>query len=70
VNQLFAALVILALFGGTDWGLAAQLAVGIPVVAAFCVAFLPFSQTLWAGVEYVTDCINAEPWVQGSREGR
>jgi uncharacterized protein (DUF983 family) len=71
VNQVFAALVILAVFAGTDWSLATQLAVSIPVVVAFCALFLPFSQTIWAGVEYVTDCINAEPWIvrrEGPRE--
>jgi len=63
VNQIFAALVILIVFTQTDWSLAVELAVSIPIVAVFCVAFLPFSQTVWAGVEYVTDCINAEPWI-------
>ena len=57
VNQVFAALVILCVFVLTDWSLAVELAVSIPLVVVFCAAFLPFSQTLWAGVEYVTDCI-------------
>lgn len=65
VNQVFAALVILCVFVLFDWSLAVELAVSIPLVVLFCLAFLPFSQTLWAGVEYVTDCINGEPWVAG-----
>jgi uncharacterized protein (DUF983 family) len=69
VNQIFAALVILVVFTQTDWSLATELAVSIPLVALFCAAFLPFSQTLWAGVEYVTDCINAEPWVEPAGDG-
>ena len=63
VNQMFAAIVILIVFTQTDWSLTKELCVSIPIVAVFCAAFLPFSQTVWAGVEYVTDCINAEPWV-------
>ena len=63
VNQVFAAAVILLVFTTTDWSLAKELTVSIPIVAVFCVAFLPFSQTIWAGVEYVTDSINAEPWI-------
>ncbi len=62
VNQVFAALVILAVVLCTDWGLAVQLAVSIPVVVAFCIAFLPWSQAIWAGVEFATDCINREEW--------
>jgi len=65
VNQVFAAVVILIVFGLTDWSLGLELAVSIPLVALFCLAFLPFSQVIWAGVEYVTDCINGEPWVAG-----
>jgi uncharacterized protein (DUF983 family) len=66
VNQVFAAVVILVVFGLTDWSLAVELAVSIPLVALFCAAFLPFSQVIWTGVEYVTDWINGEPWIAGA----
>ena len=72
VNQVFAALVILAVVLTTDWSLGVQLAVSIPLVVGFCVVFLPFSQTIWAGVEYLTDSVNAEPWAAeegGAEEG-
>lgn len=65
VNQVFAAAVLVCVFALTDWSLGVELLVSIPLVVLFCIAFLPFSQTLWAGVEYVTDCINGEPWVAG-----
>jgi uncharacterized protein (DUF983 family) len=65
VNQVFAAAVLVCVFALTDWSLGVELAVSIPLVVLFCIAFLPFSQTLWAGVEYVTDCINGESWVAG-----
>ena len=64
VHQVFAAVVILVIFAGTDWGLALQLSVSIPVVLAFCIAFLPWSQSIWAGIEFATDCVNREEWAQ------
>ncbi len=64
VNQVFAALLILSIWLCSDWSIPVALAISVPVVLIFCVAFLPFSQSLWAGIEYVTDCINAEPWIR------
>ena len=69
VNQVFAAAIILIVVLTTDWGLATQLAVSIPLVVAFCLAFLPFSQTIWAAVEYFTDRVNAESWTDGDGGG-
>jgi uncharacterized protein (DUF983 family) len=63
VTEVFAALVIAALWLSFDWSLARYLLVGVPLVLAFCVFFLPFSQALWIGVEYLTDASNDEPWV-------
>ncbi len=68
VNQVFAAIVILVVFTSTDWSTTRQIAVSLSVVLVVCAVFLPFSQTLWAGFEYVTDRINAEPWVEGDDE--
>ena len=64
VNQLFAAGVIGAIWMGTDWGLVTSLLVGIPVVLVFCFAFLPWAQSIWVGVEYATDAVNREEWVE------
>ena len=63
VTQVFAALVIALVWLGTDWGPGLSIAVSLPIVALFCFAFFPYSQALWVAVEYVTDVINAEPWV-------
>lgn len=62
VTQVFAALVIAVVWIGTDWSVALSIAVALPIVGAFCFAFLPYSQALWVAVEYRTDVINAEPW--------
>jgi uncharacterized protein (DUF983 family) len=71
VTQVFAAVVIALVWLGTDWGVVRSIAVTLPVVALFCFAFLPYSQALWVAVEFVTDVINAEPWVApDSREAR
>ncbi|MEM7306375.1 MAG: DUF983 domain-containing protein [Planctomycetota bacterium] len=69
VNQVFAALVILVVVLLTDWGLTTQLLVSVPIVVLFCAAFLPFSQTIWAAVEYATDSINGEAWAEDRSDG-
>lgn len=64
VTQVFAALVILVLVVGTDWRPALQIAVGLPLVVAFCALFLPRSMALWVAIEYATDVSNGEAWAR------
>jgi uncharacterized protein (DUF983 family) len=63
VNQLFAVAVMAAFWFFSDWGVAASLAVAVPVVLGFSVLFLPYSMALWVAVEYWTDVKNGERWV-------
>lgn len=67
VTEAFAALVIAAVWIGTEWGTLTSLAVGVPLVAGFCFWFLPYSQSLWAAVEYGTDLHNGEEWAHPRR---
>ena len=64
VTEVFAALVIAALWLGTDWSTAVSLCVGVPLVGAFAFWFLPRSRALWCAVEYATDVGNDEPWTR------
>jgi uncharacterized protein (DUF983 family) len=64
VSELFAAAVIFAVVLATDWGVALSLAVGAPLVLAFCAWFLPRSIGLWVAIEYLTDLHNGEPWAR------
>lgn len=64
VTEVFAAVLIGVLWIAFDWSVARYLAVSVPLVLAFCVAFLPVSQSIWVGVEYLTDLGNREPWAQ------
>jgi uncharacterized protein (DUF983 family) len=64
VSQFFAALVFFAVFFLTDWSQAASLAVGVPLVVAFCYGFMPLSMALWTAVEYLTDVSNREWWAR------
>ena len=66
VTELFAAAVVAAIWLGTDWDAAVSIAVGLPLVLAFCFAFLPVSNALWTAVEFATDVANREPWVRES----
>jgi uncharacterized protein (DUF983 family) len=61
VTELFAATVALGLFWLTDWSVATGLAVGAPLVACFCYAFLPVAIAFWTAVEYATDVAGGEP---------
>jgi uncharacterized protein (DUF983 family) len=67
VNQLFAALVFVLVWGGTDWGFGASLAVSVPVVLVFSYAFLPWSMGLWTAVEYAHDVQSREWWARPRR---
>ena len=64
VTQLLAAAMIGLAWVCTDWGVATFLGVSIPLMFAFCAVSLPFCQSLWVGVEYVTDANNGESWVR------
>jgi len=63
-SELFAAVVAVALFFGTDWSAALALPVGIALVLAFAAWFLPYSMSLWVAVEYATDVGNGEWWAK------
>lgn len=63
VNQAFAALFVAGIYLLTDWGVARSLAVSVPLVLLFSLAFLPVSMAFWVAVEYWTDVRNGEPWV-------
>jgi uncharacterized protein (DUF983 family) len=64
VSQVFAAAVFWVIWLTTDWSANLALAVGAPVVIAFCYSFLPLSMSLWTAVEYVTDVSNQEWWAR------
>jgi len=64
VSQAFAALVFFAVYFFTDWSRAVSLAVGLPIVVAFCYGFLPMSMAIWTAVEYLTDVANREWWAK------
>lgn len=62
VNELFAVAVLLFLWFVVDWSVVQSLVVGLSVVLAFSVAFLPYSMALWVAIEYWTDVHNGESW--------
>ena len=64
VTQVFACALIFAIWFLTDWSVLVSTAVSLPLVALFCVVFLPYSQSIWVAVEYTTDVINDEEWVR------
>ena len=64
VTQVFAIALVGIVYGFTDWSVGLSIGVVLPIVAAFCYLFLPFSQSIWVAVEYVTDAANGEEWVQ------
>lgn len=70
VNQVFACLVITLVWIFTDWSVLVSLLVSVPLVGAFCFAFLPWSQSLWVAIEYVSDYVDREPWVAPRPPGR
>ena len=64
VGQLFACALIWIAWLFTSWSPAVFFTVAVPLVLAFCALLLPFSQAFWVAVEYVTDAVNREAWVQ------
>jgi uncharacterized protein (DUF983 family) len=67
ITQIFGALVIAAVWLGTDWGALRSIAVGVPIVLIFSVLFQPYSMAIWVWVEYLTDIGNREKWVRPPR---
>lgn len=64
ISQVFACLLILAAWLLTDWSAGTFIAVAAPIVLIFCFLLLPVAQCFWIAVEYVTDAVNGEDWVQ------
>jgi uncharacterized protein (DUF983 family) len=64
VSQVFAAALSVLLWVVTDLGVFSGLAVGTPLVLAFCYGTLPMSMALWIAVEYLTDVANQEWWAR------
>jgi uncharacterized protein (DUF983 family) len=67
VTQIVAAVLILAIFFGTDWSVTISLLVSVPIVFAFCAWWLPRSIGLWVSFEYLTDLSNREAWAEWPR---
>ena len=63
VTQIVAALLVLAVFFFTDWGLALSLTVALSVIVVFSYWFLPKASALWVAIEFLTDIGNREAWV-------
>jgi len=64
VGELFAAALIVLSWWLFDWTPRTYVLVTTPLVLAFCAAFLPFAQAIWAAVEYATDLEGHEPWAE------
>ena len=64
VTEIFAALLVLVVFFGTDWSTSTSIAVGLPIVIVFSYWFLPKSMGLWVAIEFMTDIGNREPWIE------
>jgi len=64
VGELFAVLVIGLFWWLFDWSTLRFVATALPLVFVFCALFLPVSQAVWVGVEYVTDLEGHEPWAE------
>lgn len=55
VTEIFAALLIFALFFLTDLSRGAALSIGLPLVVGFSYAILPSSMGVWVAVEFLSD---------------
>ncbi len=64
VTEVFAAVLALSVFLLTDWSVAVQLALGIPLVLVFTAFCLPRSMATWVAIEYWTDVHNRERWAR------
>lgn len=63
VTEIFAALIVLAIFFGTSWSVRTSLLVSVPLVLAFALFWLPRAMALWVAIEYATDLGNRESWI-------
>ena len=68
VTEVFAALLVLLVFFGTDWSPAVSIAVSVPIVVGFSYWFMPRAMGLWVAIEFMTDVGNREPWVMSKDE--
>lgn len=55
VTEVFAAVLVLALWFLTDLSTPQALALGLPLVAGFSYLVLPFSMGVWVAVEFLSD---------------
>jgi uncharacterized protein (DUF983 family) len=62
VTELFAALLVLVIFFGTDLEPIPSIAIALPILLLFAYWWLPRSIALWTAIEYATDVSNDEPW--------
>lgn len=62
VTELFAALLVIGIFFGTDLDPLPSIAVALPLLLGFAYGWLPRSIALWTAIEYATDVANGEPW--------
>jgi hypothetical protein len=67
VTEIFAAVLALALFFGTDWSTPVALSVGVACVCLFAYLWLPYAIALWVAIEYATDVHNGERWASPRR---
>jgi hypothetical protein len=66
VTEIFAAVLVLALWFFTDWNPAIALSAGAVLVVLFAYFWLPRAIALWVAIEYTTDVHNGERWATPS----
>jgi uncharacterized protein (DUF983 family) len=64
VTEVFAALLVIVIFFGTDLETGASIAIALPILLLFAYWWLPRSIALWTAIEYATDVANGERWAQ------
>ena len=55
ITEIFAVLLVFAVFFLTDLDTLPSIALGLPLVVLFSYLVLPISMRIWVAVEYVTD---------------
>jgi uncharacterized protein (DUF983 family) len=65
VTEVFAVLLIVLIWVGTDWSPWRSIAVSVPLVIVFSYWFLPKAMALWVGIEFLTDVANRDVSGQG-----
>ena len=63
LTQVVAAVLMALVFLLTDWPLWLSLSVMLPPVVGFCYWSLPRCMSTWVAVEYLTDRLNGEAWL-------